>query len=79
MAGNIIVRYAKKTHKQRRAEAIDSKKFETLNHSVDILPETISIMTFDDWNEASRFAKHVREEGNHVLEIKDDYTGRTKK
>ena len=73
MAGSIIVRYAQKTYKQQRAEKQNSAKFVNLNHSVDIIPESISIMTFNTWEEANAFAHSVREEGHHILEIKDDY------
>ena len=79
MAGSIMVKYAQKTYKQRRAEKQNSATFENLNHSVDIIPETLSIMTFNNWNEAHAFAQSVRETGHHVLEMKDDYTGRTEK
>ena len=73
MAGNIKVRYAKKTHKQQRAEELNSAVFKNLTHSVDIIPESMSIMTFNTQKEASKFAEKVREEGYHILEIKDDY------
>ena len=73
MAGSIIVRYAKKTYKQQRAEELNSAVFKNLTHSVDIIPESISIMTFNTQKEASKFAEKVREEGYHILEIKDDY------
>ena len=79
MAGNIIVRYAKKTHKQRRAEEQNTAIFKNLTHSVDIIPESISIMTFNSWSEANEFAQHVREDGHHILEIIDDYKERKKK
>ena len=79
MAGSIMVRYAQKTYKQQRAEYKDSAIFKNLNHSVDIIPESMSIMTFDTWKEANEFAEHMRENGQHVLEIKDDYTERKKK
>ena len=46
MAGSIMVRYAQKTHKQQKAEYNDSAIFKNLNHSVDIIPESMSIMTF---------------------------------
>ena len=79
MAGSIIVRYAQKTYKQQRAEQKDSATFENLNHSVDIIPESISIMTFNNWSEANAFAQSVRETGHHILEIIDDYKERKKK
>jgi hypothetical protein len=79
MAGSIIVRYAQKTYKQRRAERQNSATFENKNHSVDIIPESISIMTFNSWSEANEFAKHVREDGHHILEMIDDYKERKKK
>ena len=79
MAGSIIVRYAKKTHKQRRAEEQNTAVFKNLTHSVDIIPESISIMTFNSWSEANEFAQHVREDGHHILEIIDDYSERKKK
>ena len=73
MAGSIIVRYAKKTHKQRRAEEQNTAIFKNLTHSVDIIPESMSIMTFSTWEEANEFAQYIREKGQHILEIKDDY------
>ena len=76
MAGSIIVRYAQKTYKQQRAERQNSATFENKNHSVDIIPESISIMTFNSWSEANEFAQHVREDGHHILEIIDDYKGK---
>ena len=79
MAGSIMVRYAQKTYKQQRAEKQNSAVFKNLTHSVDIIPESMSIMTFDTWKEANEFAEHIREKGQHVLEIKDDYTERKKK
>ena len=73
MAGSIMVRYAQKTHKQQKAEYNDSAIFKNLNHSVDIIPESMSIMTFNTWEEANEFAEYIREKGQHILEIKDDY------
>ena len=74
MAGSIIVRYAQKTYKQQRAEKQDAHGvFKELNHSVDIVPESIAIMTFSTWEEARIFANSAIENGQHILEIKDDY------
>ena len=74
MAGSIIVRYAQKTYKQRRAERQDAHGvFKELNHSVDIIPETISVMTFSTHKEAKIFARSAIESGHHILEIIDDY------
>ena len=73
MAGSIMVRYAQKTHKQRRAEERNSAVFKNLTHSVDIIPESMSIMTFSTQKEASKFAEAMRDKGYHILEIKDDY------
>jgi len=74
MAGSIIVRYAQKTYKQQRAEQQDAHGvFKELNHSVDIIPESISVMTFSTWKEARIFANSAVENGQHILEIKDDY------
>ena len=73
MAGSIIVRYARKTYKQQRAEERNSAVFKNLNHSVDIIPESISIMTINNRKEANKFAQSVKETGHHILEIKDDY------
>ena len=73
MAGSIIVRYAQKTYKQQRAEERNSAVFKNLTHSVDIIPESISIMTFKTQKEASKFAEKIRDEGYHIIEIKDDY------
>ena len=76
MAGSIIVRYAQKTYKQRRVEEENSDTFDNKNYSVDIIPESMSIMTFNNWKEARNFAKHVNETGHHVLEMKDEYKGK---
>ena len=73
MAGSIMVRYAQKTYKQRRVEYNNSAVFKNLNHSVDIIPESMSIMTFSSQKEASKFAETMRDKGYHILEIKDDY------
>ena len=73
MAGSIIVRYARKTYKQQKAEERNSAVFKNLTHSVDIIPESLSIMTFNTQKEASKFAEKIRDEGYHILEIKDDY------
>ena len=73
MAGSIIVRYAQKTYKQQKAEYNDSAVFKNLTHSVDIIPESMSIMTFSSQKEASKFAEDMRNKGYHIIEIKDDY------
>ena len=73
MAGSIMVRYAQKTYKQQRAEERNSAVFKNLTHSVDIIPESMSIMTFNTQKEASKFAEKIRDEGYHIIEIKDDY------
>ena len=73
MAGSIMVRYAQKTYKQRRAEERNSAVFKNLTHSVDIIPESMSIMTFSSQKEAGKFAEGMRDKGYHILEIKDDY------
>ena len=73
MAGSIMVRYARKTYKQQKAEERNSAVFKNLTHSVDIIPESMSIMTFSTQKEASKFAEKIRDEGYHIIEIKDDY------
>ena len=73
MAGSIMVRYAQKTYKQQRAEYNNSAVFKNLNHSVDIIPESVSIMTFHTQKEANKFAADMIGKGYHILEIKDDY------
>ena len=60
MAGSVMVRYAKKTTKQ-------------LNYSIDIDHESMSFMTFETYEEARNFANNMQEQGNHIIEIKDDY------
>ena len=55
--------------KQQKTE----KDFKELNHSVDIIPESMSIMTFSTQKEAGKFAEKIRDEGYHIIEIKDDY------
>ena len=73
MAGSIMVRYAQKTYKQQRVEQQNSAIFKNLTHSVDIIPESISYMTFSTQKEAGKFAEAMREKGYHIIEIKDDY------
>ena len=74
MAGSIMVRYAQKTYKQQRAEQQDAHGvFKESNHSVDIIPESISYMTFSTQNEAGKFAEAMMDKGYHIIEIKDDY------
>ena len=74
MAGSIMVRYAKKTYKQRQEENTGSHaQMKELNHLVDIDPDSISYMTFETQSDAKAFAQRMQEEGNHIIEIKDDY------
>ena len=74
MAGSIIVRYAKKTYKQQRQEDSGSHaQMKHRTHSVEIIPESESIMTFQNWEEARKFAQHMNETGHHIIEMKDDY------
>ena len=73
MAGSIMVRYAQKTYKQRRVEEQNSAIFKNLTHSVDIIPESMSIMTFSTQKEANKFAEDMIGKGYHIIEIKDDY------
>jgi hypothetical protein len=73
MAGSIMVRYAQKTYKQRRAEYNNSAVFKNLTHSVDIIPESMTYMTFSTQKEANKFAEDMIDKGYHILEIKDDY------
>ena len=73
MAGSIMVRYAQKTYKQQKVEYNDSAVFKNLNYSVDIIPESMSIMTFNTQKEANKFAENMIDKGYHIIEIKDDY------
>ena len=75
MAGSIMVRYAKKTSKQLAKERTGShaQMSKQLNYSIDIDPESISFMTFQTYEEARNFANSMQEQGNHIIEIKDDY------
>jgi len=73
MAGSIMVKYAQKTYKQQRVEKQNSAIFKNLTHSVDIIPESMSIMTFSTQKEANKFAEDMIGKGYHILEIKDDY------
>ena len=74
MAGSIMVRYAKKTYKQSQKENTGSHaQMKELNHSVDIDPDSISYMTFENHSDAKAFAQRMQEDGNHIIEIKDDY------
>ena len=59
--------------KQQKAEYNDSAVFKNLNHSVDIIPESMSLMTFNTRKEASKFAEDMIDKGYHIIEIKDDY------
>jgi hypothetical protein len=69
MAGSIMVRYARKTYKQQKADSVED--FRNLNHSVDIIPESMSVMTFETQKEAGKFASSIRDDGYHVIEIID--------
>ncbi len=74
MAGSIMVRYARKTSKQLAKERSGSHaQMKNINYSIDIDPESISYMTFETQSEAKAFAQRMQEDGNHILEIKDDY------
>ena len=75
MAGSVMVRYAKKTTKQLRKENSGShaQMSKQLNYSVDIIPESESFMTFEDWDSARDFARRQSETGHHIIEMKDDY------
>ena len=74
MAGSIMVRYAKKTSKQLNKERSGSHaQMKNINYSIDIDPDSISYMTFETQSEAKAFAQRMQEDGNHILEIKDDY------
>ena len=74
MAGSIMVRYAKKTSKQLAKERSWSHaQMKNINYSIDIYPNSISYMTFETQSDAKAFAQRMQEEGNHIIEIKDDY------
>ena len=74
MAGSIMVRYARKTSKQLAKERSGSHaQMKNINYSIDIDPSSISIMTFEDMSEANAFAARMRNDGMHIIEIKDDY------
>ena len=74
MAGSVMVKYAKKTSKQLNKERSGSHaQMKQLNYSVDIVPDSISIMTFEDMKDANAFASRMRDDGMHIIEIKDDY------
>ena len=74
MAGSIMVRYAKKTSKQLAKERSGSHaQMKNINYSIDIDPNSISFMTFETREDARNFANSMQEQGNHIIEIKDDY------
>ena len=74
MAGSIMVRYARKTSKQLAKERSGSHaEMKNINYSIDIDPESISMMTFETYEEARSFASRMQEEGIHIIDIKDDY------
>jgi len=74
MAGSIMVRYARKTSKQLAKERSGSHaQMKNINYSIDIDPDSISYMTFETQSEAKAFAQRMQEDGNHIIEIKDDY------
>jgi len=74
MAGSIMVRYAKKTYKQMVKERSGSHaQMKNLNHSVDIDPDSISYMTFDNMKDAYKFASGQQEQGYHIIEVRDDH------
>ena len=69
-----MVRYAKKTSKQLAKERSGSHaQMKNINYSIDINPDTISYMTFETQSDAKAFAQRMQEQGNHIIEIKDDY------
>ena len=69
-----MVRYARKTSKQLAKERSGSHaQMKNINYSIDIDPDSISYMTFETQSEAKAFAQRMQEDGNHILEIKDDY------
>ena len=73
MAGSIMVRYAKKTYKQMNKERSGSHaQMKNLNHSVDIDPDSISYMTFDNMKDAYKFASGQQEQGYHIIEVRND-------
>ena len=73
MAGSIMVRYAKKTYKQMVKERSGSHaQMKNLNHSVDIDPDSISYMTFDNMKDANKFANRQQEQGYHILGVLND-------
>ena len=80
MAGSIMVRYARKTSKQLAKERTGShaQMSKQLNYSIDIDPDSISMMTFETYEEARSFASRMSEQGNHIIDIKDDYYKRQK-
>ena len=74
MAGSIMVRYARKTSKQLAKERSGSHaQMKNINYSIDIDPNSISFMTFETREDARNFANSMQEQGNHIIEIKDDY------
>ena len=69
-----MVRYARKTSKQLAKERSGSHaQMKNINYSIDIDPNSISFMTFETREEARNFANSMQEQGNHIIEIKDDY------
>ena len=74
MAGSIMVRYERKTSKQlAKVRSGSHAQMKNINYSIDINPDTISYMTFETQSDAKAFAQRMQEEGNHIIEIKDDY------
>ena len=75
MAGSIMVRYARKTSKQLAKERSGShaQMSKQLNYSIDVTQDSFSYMTFDNMSEANQFAQRMREDGWHIIEVKDDY------
>ncbi len=74
MAGSIMVKYDKKTYKQMNKERSGSHaQMKVLNHSVDIDPDSISYMTFDNMKDAGKFANRQQEQGYHIIEVRDDH------
>ena len=74
MAGSVMVRYAKKTTKQLRKENSGShaQMSKQLNYSIDIDPNSISYMTFDNMKDAYKFASGQQEQGYHIIEVRND-------
>ena len=73
MAGSVRVRYAKKTYRQLESERVEHAQMKKLNRSIELVPGSENIRYCENKEEAFKFAQSMYDQGNHVLEVIDEY------